>query len=161
MPIDDSSRIPVNRKLLTRFFSKVRIDPSVTFRGVPCWLWTSQHCAQGYGRLQFNGSNLNAHNIAFGMFVHRIPKGHHADHLCRNRGCVNPVHVDDVPPRINILRGKAPAARHAIKTHCDNGHEFTPENTRHPKRNPSWRECRACMKQSAERHRIRQRKKLS
>ncbi len=55
----------------------------------------------------------------------------------RRWGCASPV-----CGRINILRGTGPTARNAIKTHCDHGHEFTPENTY---AKPSGgRQCRAC-----------------
>lgn len=141
---DDSNRIPVNRKLLTRFFSKITIHPDVTFNGVTCWIWIAHRNKRGYARFQFAGTNSNAHRVAFGMFVRVIPDTEHGDHLCRRPQCVNPVHIDDVPPRINILRGEGVAAKHARKTHCDNGHEFTPENVYADPKRPNYRCCRAC-----------------
>lgn len=56
-------------------------------------------------------------------------EGKTIDHLCRNRGCVNPLHLQAVPMRENTLRGFGPSAENARKTHCKRGHEFTPENT--------------------------------
>lgn len=146
---DNPKRIPVNRKLLTRFFSRVRIDPAVTFKGVPCWLWTGSTLS-GYGRFSVKGATENAHRIAFGMFVYVLLPRRYADHLCRNRICVNPVHVDDVTNRINILRGEGMGARNARKTHCIHGHEFTPENT-YTCPNTTYRECKTCMELRNER----------
>jgi hypothetical protein len=61
------------------------------------------------------------------------------DHLCRNTSCVRPDHLEVVTREENALRG----SRNAAKTHCDRGHEFTPENTYVP---PSrdHRACREC-----------------
>jgi len=62
-------------------------------------------------------------------FVGPIPDGFHIDHLCRNRACANPAHLEAVPPRVNILRGVGMSAIHARQTHCVNGHPFDAENT--------------------------------
>jgi len=143
---EDSNRIPVNQELLTRFFSKVRIYPTVTFNGTPCWIWIARVDDLGYGTFQFQGWTQRAHRISFGMFDHIIPNGNHTDHLCRFPSCVNPCHLEDVSPRTNILRGEGNAAKHARKTHCIYGHEFTPENTYVNPRKPLHRNCRACSK---------------
>ena len=141
---EDSNRVPVNRKLLTRFFNKIVIHPDIVFNGVACWIWIAHRDKNGYARFQFAGESNNAHRIAFGMFVRIIPVEKHGDHLCRRPQCVNPVHIDDVLPRINILRGEGVAAKHAKKTHCANGHEFTPENVYTNPKRPNNRCCRAC-----------------
>lgn len=134
----NSNRIPVNRKLLTRFFSKIKIDPAVAFKGVPCWLWTAYITPDGYGKIQMQGSCRPAHRMAFGMFVHEIPSGNDADHLCRVRNCVNPVHVQDIPSVAHRVLG------HARRTHCKQGHPFSPENMFRDTRGN--RVCRTCRK---------------
>jgi len=66
------------------------------------------------------------------MYEHHvgpIPAGFHIDHLCRNRACANPAHLEAVPPRVNILRGVGMSAIHARQTECVNGHPFDISNT--------------------------------
>jgi hypothetical protein len=84
-----------------------------------------------------------------------VPDGLELDHLCHtndsscpggrtcpHRPCVNPFHLDAVPPSVNTLRGNGPSALNSRKTHCKNGHEFTPQNTRITRKGHRW--CRAC-----------------
>ena len=95
-----------------------------------CWYWTAVTNPDGYGQLRIGRKMVLAHHLSYEHFVGPIPKGLQLDHLCRVRGCVNPRHLEPVTQRENILRGVGIAALNAKKTHCKNGHEFTPENTR-------------------------------
>lgn len=79
-----------------------------------------------------------AHRVAFELIRGCIPNGLVLDHLCRNRGCVNPDHLEPVTFRENIMRGVGYTAQQARKTHCRHGHEFTVENTY------VWRGGRIC-----------------
>lgn len=107
-----------------RFWSKVQLDADTG-----CWQWTA--CtADGYGRFHLRrGKVPPTHRLSYEWLVGPIPEGLHIDHLCRNRGCVNPDHLEPVTPKVNILRGVGPSAQHAVKTHCPSGHEYTTENT--------------------------------
>ncbi len=134
----DSNRLPVNTKTLKRFFKKIRIDPNVTFKGVPCWLWTAYITPDGYGKFKMVGMCRTAHRMSFGMFVHEIQDGNDADHLCQVRHCVNPVHIQDIPSIAHKILG------HTRKTHCKQGHPFSPENTFRDARRS--RVCRTCRK---------------
>jgi hypothetical protein len=119
-----------------RFWSKVQKTET-------CWIWTAACNGPGYGNFFYRGRTVLAHRIAYEWLVGAIPAELPLDHLCRMPACVNPAHLEPVTQKINILRGVAPSARNAVKTHCDNGHEFTPENTHIDKRG---RNCRACIR---------------
>jgi hypothetical protein len=109
---------------LARFWSRVQ-------KSNWCWLWTGTVSSSGYGVMRIDCSKANpkgrlvyAHRYAFENTKGAVPKGLELDHLCRNRRCVNPDHLEPVTPRVNQLRGTGPAARNARKTHCSKGHLF-------------------------------------
>lgn len=106
-----------------RFWNKV--DKSVA---APCWMWTGSLNEDGYGVY----NDKRAHRIAYQKEKGRIPRYTELDHLCRVRACVNPDHLEPVPHRVNVQRGRlgeVTRQRQLAKTHCPNGHEYTPENT--------------------------------
>ncbi len=91
-----------------RFWARVRRSGPLE-----CWEWTGAHAPQGYGQIRAYGKTQNAHRIAWEIVRGEIPDGLQIDHLCRNRGCVNPAHLEPVTQRENILRGESPAANWA------------------------------------------------
>lgn len=137
----DSSPIQPTLKLLKYFFGDIHTDPTISFRGTPCWLWITIPSKGGYGRFKAQGIIGYAHVIACRMFVGPIPEELSCDHLCKRQICANPAHIEFVPLRVNILRGSGPAAINAERTHCINGHEFTPESMQRCK---AGRSCRIC-----------------
>jgi hypothetical protein len=128
--------------LSEQFEEKVR-------RSEGCWEWAGSHMSTGYGNLNHGGRSLLAHRVSYELFVGSIPNGHQIDHLCRNRGCVNPVHLEAVSRRENILRGTSPAAAEARQTHCKRGHPFDEANTAYDTRGA--RRCRACHREKVRR----------
>lgn len=137
---------PARRSLADRFWEKVSV-------GSPdeCWEWTAGTYSNGYGLFFVEHSpkrrNAMAHRVAYELSVGPIPDGLVIDHLCRNRACVNPDHLEPVTHRVNLLRGEGLTAIHAAQTHCAHGHEYTPSNTY--VRPGGTRECRTCVRQRA------------
>jgi hypothetical protein len=112
-------------------------------KGSDCWLWTAS-CAggTGYGQIYADGRPQLAHRFAYELLVGPIPDGLVIDHLCRNRACVNPAHMEPVTQRENILRGTGASARAARKTHCPQGHAYDSENT--AIKSDGTRRCKTC-----------------
>lgn len=92
----------------------------------------------------YEGRNWAAHRVSYLWGKGEIPTGLDLDHLCRNRACVNPDHLEAVSRSVNLLRGKTIPAKHASKTHCPQNHEYSTENT-YIGANGS-RQCRTCRK---------------
>lgn len=118
-----------------------------------CWEWRGAKNELGYGVITIVKDGMRhtmrAHRISWSHIRGPIPQGLVLDHLCRNPSCINPDHLEPVPQALNVQRGRA-GHHNKAKTHCVNGHEFTPENTKFlPGRDQ--RQCRAC---GAERLRI-------
>lgn len=61
-----------------------------------CWEWEGTHSPSGYSRVSFQGRQLQAHRVAYELTLGPVPAGLDLDHLCRNRGCVNPGHLEVV-----------------------------------------------------------------
>lgn len=111
-----------------RFFAKVDVGNSPA----GCWMWTASTYLGGYGQFRFNGQATHAHRAAYDMFVGPVPEGHDVDHLCRERACVNPLHLEAVSRSENNRRGLVGAGgalRQRAKTHCPQGHPYDDENT--------------------------------
>lgn len=107
-----------------------------------CWLWTGSRTGGGYGRVAISRrTSRPAHRMVWQMLVGPIPEGYQLDHLCRNPSCVNPDHLEPVTPAENQRRSPLVRSR---RTHCPQGHEYTPENTVLSKRNQ--RSCRECVR---------------
>jgi hypothetical protein len=136
-----------------------RFWPKVDFSGI-CWEWVASIGTSGYGQFKLNGNMVGAHRVAYQILVGEIPDGLHLDHLCRNRRCVNPDHLDPVTPpenarRAGMVKGMSAVAgrMHAAKTHCPSGHEYSDTNTRVNRR--GRRVCRTCSLFATRRHRER------
>ena len=137
LPIDKPTPI-LTLQQTESFWALVRVD---MYDSDACWPWAGSFDSAGYGSFKWAPRRRTmAHRIAYVLVHGAVPVGLELDHLCRNRKCCNPSHLEAVTHAENIHRGKA-----ATKTHCVNGHEFTPENTR---RRRNKRECRACIKRS-------------
>ena len=114
-------------RLPTRFWDKVRVTPS------ECWVWTAT-TDYGYARFRVGSRSDNTTRMvraarwAYEHLIEPIEAGLVIDHLCRNRACVYPAHLEPVTSQENILRGHGMAATRARKTHCPQGHPYSGPN---------------------------------
>lgn len=121
--------------MLDRFSNKVIVLSN------GCHQWTGAKDRDGYGKFQLDGKCIFAHRYAYQCRYGALDTSLVIDHLCRNRACVNPEHMEQVTTQENTRRG---GHYESLKTHCDHGHEFTDENTYICTR--GWRNCRTCRK---------------
>lgn len=134
----------ITASVVARFFENIAVTPEAK-----CFEWQKSTIAGGYGRFTFDRVTHPAHRVAW-VIAHRkpVPEGHELDHLCRNRACVNPSHLEPVLTRENVRRGTSGAAafmRSYDETGlCPRGHRLdTPDAWE--ERSPGSRRCRQCV----------------
>lgn len=135
-----------------QFWSKVNKDgptPEYAPELGPCCVWLGKPWATGYGYMSVDGKQVGAHRFSYLVHKGSIPEGLEPDHLCRNRICVNPDHLEAVTHRVNSLRGSSPSALIRRSGFCSHGHEMTPENAVTLK--DGRQGCRACHRINARR----------
>lgn len=113
-----------------------------------CWYWTAAKSHGGYGVVRRNGRNYPAHRWIYEYINGELPDKTECDHLCRNRSCVNPDHIEPVTKLENVRRGES-GKWQRDKTHCPHGHEYTEENTMwtiHKHKNGTHYNTRVCRK---------------
>jgi hypothetical protein len=114
---------------LNRFLSRTKMSGG-------CWEWIGAKTGNGYGMMHVASKTTTAHRYAYATFVEPIPDGLAIDHLCRNRACVNPDHLEPVTLAENNRRVAA------LKTHCSRGHGVLLVNT------PAGRKCPICEREA-------------
>lgn len=151
--IDMDLRTPT---LEERFMAKTRQSPS----GCLEWVGVTH---RGYGHFGMRSpvtgkpTMAKAHRVAYEMRFGKIPEGLVIDHLCRNRSCVNPDHLEPVTARENTLRGINFSAVNAKKTHCPQGHPLSGENL-YVIPSTGGRTCRTCKRAESKARAERKRK---
>ncbi len=113
-----------------------------------CWRWTGGTFGTGYGQIGIGSRTDNSarqvsvHRVVYEHYFGKIPDNLTIDHLCRNKLCVNPHHLEVVTLKENVLRGEGSPAQNARKTRCVHGHDFTEDNTYIT--SDHTRQCKSC-----------------
>ena len=131
-----STAVMCESNILERFWSKVEKTDG-------CWIWRGTKDWKGYGDFMIRKKHHRAHKLAYELLVGSVPENRVLDHLCRNRGCVNPAHLEPVTNTENIRRG----VRKTLQTHCKRGHPLEGDNLRPLKLKKGVRECVTCHRQ--------------
>lgn len=113
-----------------------------------CWVWTGYiGRPDGYGRLTIAGTGFLTHRLSYTFRVGPIPVGLTLDHLCRNRACLRPDHLEPVTLTENTLRGVGPTAERARKTVCVRGHDLMDAKNVYVEKR-GYRHCRTCHREN-------------
>ena len=112
-----------------------------------CWEWQGATSAGGYGVSWSAGKASYVHRLVFEWVRGAIPPGLVLDHLCRNRRCCNPEHLEPVSDAVNLLRGSGAPAKNAKKTACHRGHLLSGSNLYLDR--DGWRRCVECRRSCA------------
>lgn len=118
---------------LRRVLERVDVDDA------GCWNWTGATVHNGYGETMVGARMLRTHRYVYEQLVGPIPAGLHIDHLCRNRLCCNPEHLEPVTQAENNKRSAA------ARTTCPQGHPYDILDTY------GRRRCRTCKRESGRR----------
>lgn len=144
------------------------IENFIFARAIPepnsgCWLWILAPDKDGYGSLKRNRRTIRAHRFTYEQLVGPIPDGMELDHLCANKCCVNPQHLEPVTTLQNVQRmqnrvagardrlGETSKARRDKRTHCPKGHSYSGDNLR---TTSIQRVCRACARENMRAYRL-------
>jgi hypothetical protein len=123
---------PYPKPIKERILAAVHVDSN------GCWHWTKYVKPNGYGQVGVPGRYPQyVHRVAYEAWVGPIPDGLHLDHLCRQRDCCNPRHLQPVTAAVNVRRA------FELITHCPQGHPYDESNTYRHATKPG-RQCRAC-----------------
>jgi hypothetical protein len=151
-----AAALPPLRTMTRRGYIESKIQRN---KSNACWEWTD-HLKRGYGSASWNGERTGAHRFSYETFVGPIPDGLHIDHLCRNRRCVNPEHLEPVTLGENSRRGVLYPSITGIRGCGRHGQidGFIGEsnNRGRGKRTRAWR-CRICQRERSRKSKAKRR----
>lgn len=124
-----------SRETVHDLFERMEENPS------GCWVWAGAK-SKGYGTASVKGKQVTVHRAVYEALIGAVPEGMVLDHLCRNKSCCNPEHLEPVTQRVNVLRGTSLAAVNASKVVCVAGHPLEGENLYETP--GGARHCRVC-----------------
>lgn len=137
------------KDLPKRMQNKIKINKNNN-----CWEWVGSNNGVGYGEIRINNKKKYTHRIVYELLVGPIPENKQIDHLCRNRCCCNPEHLEPVTPKENVNRGITEKP-HLIKEYCINGHLYS-ENT-YDRPDGKGRNCVQCVRDRSREYQRRKR----
>lgn len=125
-----------------------------------CWTWTAGRVNEGYGRFYLRGGKPLAHRLSYVLRNGSVGDELKIDHLCRNRSCVNPDHLEPVTDAVNTRRGRLPlvAGKSMLaRTHCPRGHLLNAPNLRADDVKHGRRGCLSCARTRSKYHDFKRR----
>jgi hypothetical protein len=117
-----------------------------------CWEFNGSDNGEGYKRVYVSGKSEYAHRYAYREFVGEIPENMTIDHLCRNRGCVNPGHLEVVTRAENVSRRVSIPPRGGGR--CKNGHALTEDNIRMSRNSVICKTCQRISQAIRDKNRV-------
>lgn len=132
---------PLERLLVARVVVLRQFDGATTSRHSPCWESTYKTNRDGYAVIGADQSIIYAHRISYERWVGPLEKGKQIDHLCRNRACWNPDHLELVTAKENLARGMSPGAKATRSNMCKHGHSL---EDAYINKKTGYRSCRVC-----------------